>query len=112
MGNVTLPTPVFFAGGALCLLAGYFIGDVTGSGGVTQTVGTVISYKSTGSQLCLSGDAAASAEGAKDGTLCGRWRRSDAGAEVPSKGDNFRFFSIRTSADGESQTVIYGNVVS
>jgi hypothetical protein len=44
--------------------------------------------------------------------LCGRWRRSDAGAEVPSKGDNFRFFSIRTSADGESQTVIYGNVVS
>ena len=29
MGNVTLPTPVFLAGGALCLLAGYLVGIFT-----------------------------------------------------------------------------------
>ena len=30
MGNVTLPTPVFLAGGALCLLAGVMVGSVLG----------------------------------------------------------------------------------
>ena len=30
MGNVTLPTPIFVAGGALCLLAGYFVGSIAG----------------------------------------------------------------------------------
>ena len=39
MGNVTLPTPVFLAGGALCLVAGYLVNHWIGvAGGVVGAV--------------------------------------------------------------------------
>lgn len=112
MGNVTLPTPVFVAGGALCLLAGYFVGTTTGPARVEAPTATVVSYQTSSDRLCLSGDAVTSLDGVENGALCGRWRRTDAAATVPKKGDNFRFVSVVTRADGRSQTVIYGDVVS
>ena len=41
MANVTLPTPVFIAGGALCLVAGYLIGTVAGPDTPQRTTATV-----------------------------------------------------------------------
>ena len=43
MGNVTLPTPVFVAGGALCLLAGYLVGTVAGPEKPECAIATVAS---------------------------------------------------------------------
>ena len=46
MGNVTLPTPVFLAGGALCLVAGYLVGTVTGPDTPQRTTAEVVSFDS------------------------------------------------------------------
>ena len=54
----------------------------------------------------------AAVDGDANGGLCGSGRRTDAAATVPKKGDSFRFVSVVTRADGRSQTVIYGDVVS
>jgi hypothetical protein len=115
VGNVTLPTPVFLAGGALCLLAGYLAGSVTGPSTPARTTATVVSYDTTASRLCLEGDAIADQEGVDDkGRLCGTWRRTPSAA-VPSKGDSFRFVSVRTKGEvdgkAQQQVVIYGDVV-
>ena len=44
VGNVTLPTPVFVAGGALCLLGGYLVGVVAGPDTPDRTTGSVVSF--------------------------------------------------------------------
>lgn len=114
MGNVTLPTPVFLAGGALCLVAGYLVGSVVGPGTPERTTATVVSYEARRSTLCLEGSGVADQEGVDDsGKLCGTWRRTS-GSQTPEKGDTFRFVSVRTTGevDGktEQQFVIYGDV--
>lgn len=111
---MTLPTPVFAAGGALCLLAGYLAGSVVASGAADAATATVVSYDDTTSRLCLEGGAAKDQLGADpDGRLCGTLRRTPS-AEVPAKGDDFRFFSTRTTGEvnGEpqQQVIIYGDV--
>ncbi|MEO7350819.1 MAG: hypothetical protein ABIR34_13490 [Marmoricola sp.] len=116
MGNVTLPTPVFMAGGALCLLAGYLVGSVVGTDAPVRTTGQVVSFTSSTSRLCLNGDAITDQEGVDaDGELCGTLRRTP-NAELPRKGDDFRFVSVRTSGvvNGKThqQIVIYGDVVN
>ena len=115
MGNVTLPTPVFLAGGALCLLAGYLVGSVVGPDTPDRTTAEVVSYTTSTSRLCLKGDAITDQEGVDaDGRLCGTLRRTP-NAALPRKGDDFRFVSVRTSGvvDGKTQrqVVIYGDVV-
>lgn len=109
---MTVPTPVFVAGGAFCLLAGYFVGAVTGPNAPDRTTGTVQSYDPRTGRLCLTGDAARQQDGAdSDGTLCGRWSRSGT-ALAPSKGDNFRFVTIQgKDTDKQPTNLIYGNVV-
>ena len=112
VGNVTVPTPVFVAGGALCLLAGYLVGTVTGPNTPDRTTAMVQSFDNQTGVLCLSGEAASDQDGARDdGTLCGQWRRAGR-APLPSKGDDFRFVTIRGSdRGGRSTNLIYGNVV-
>lgn len=115
MGNVTLPTPVFLAGGALCLLAGYLAGSVTGPSTPARTTATVVSFDSGDARLCLKGEAISDQDGVDDtGTLCGTWRRTPSSA-LPTKGDEFRFVSIRTKGEvdgkAQQQVVIYGDVV-
>ncbi|HET7351400.1 MAG TPA: hypothetical protein VFJ28_10725 [Marmoricola sp.] len=114
MGNVTLPTPVFLAGGALCLLAGVMVGSVLGPGTPERTTAEVASFDREGSRLCLEGEAIGEQEGVDDeGLLCGTWRRTP-GSRLPQEGDTFRFVSVSTSGelDGrdETQVVIYGDV--
>ena len=115
MGNVTLPTPVFVAGGALSLLAGYLIGVVAGPDTPDRTTGTVVSFDAVNNRLCLGGDGLKGLTGVDDqGHLCGLWRRTSASV-TPSKGSTFRFVSVSdqdTSADASGhRTVIYGDVV-
>lgn len=114
VANVTLPTPVFVAGGALCLVAGYLLGSVTGPGTPERTTGTVVSFNHGTSRLCLEGEAIREQEGVdSQGHLCGTWRRTP-DAETPKKGDTFRFVSLRTAEDvngrRHQQVVIYGDV--
>jgi hypothetical protein len=115
VANVTLPTPVFLAGGAVCLLAGYLIGAVAGPDTPHRTTATVVSFDSTGSQLCLKGSAVKHETGtSKDGVLCGTWNHA-ANAVMPHKGDEFRFVSTSTKQVHDSKTseltVLYGTVV-
>ena len=115
MGNVTLPTPVFLAGGALCLLGGILVGSVVFPNTADRTTATVVSYDTSGAELCLEGDAIKDQDGVDpEGRLCGTLRRTP-DSRVPRKGDDFRFVSISTSGekDGEKQqqVVIYGAVV-
>ncbi len=115
MGNVTLPTPVFLAGGALCVVAGILVGVVLAPDAPDRTTATVVSFDSGKSYLCLEGDAIEDQEGVNtDGRLCGTLRRAP-DSQAPRKGDEFRFVSVRTSGevDGENeqQVVIYGDVV-
>lgn len=114
MGNVTLPTPVFVAGGALCLLAGYVAGSLVESGGREGQTATVVSYTPATSELCLSGEAAADHERAdEDGRLCGTWTHSR-GVHQPTEGDTFRFVAVDhqlTEKADESDVVIFGTVV-
>ncbi|RNL64164.1 hypothetical protein EFK50_06420 [Nocardioides marmoriginsengisoli] len=112
---MTLPTPVFVAGGALCLVAGYLVGAVAGPNTPQRTTATVESFVPKSSMLCLSGESVEDEPGTDDeGLLCGTWSHS-AGATVPRKGDRFRFVSMDTSgvkgADPSIKTVIYGTVV-
>ncbi len=116
MGNVTLPTPVFLAGGALCLVAGYLAGSVLAPDTPERTTGQVVSFDAGKSRLCLKGSAIADQEGVdSDGNLCGTLRRTP-NAQLPSKGDEFRFVSVRTTGvvngQDEQQVVIYGDVVN
>ena len=55
MGNVTLPTPVALAGGALCILGGYLLGVVAGPDTPGRTTATVESYDERDGRLCLTG---------------------------------------------------------
>ena len=116
MGNVTLPTPVFLAGGALCIVAGYLVGTVTGPDTPQRTTAQVASFDSSSEKLCLKGDAIKDQEGVdSSGQLCGTLRRAPS-SQVPATGDDFRFVSIETSGevDGKpkQQVVIYGAVVN
>ena len=115
MGNVTLPTPVFLAGGALCLVAGYLAGTVTGPGTPQRTTAEVVSFDTGTERLCLKGDAIKDQEGVdSSGQLCGTLRRAPS-SQVPRKGDDFRFVSVETSGEDngkpQQQVVIYGAVV-
>ena len=114
MANVTLPTPVFVAGGALCLLAGYLIGTVTGPDTPHRTTATVVSFDSRTSRLCLEGDSVKDEKDADaNGVLCGTWSHS-VDATRPRKGDTFRFVALDTSgvkgSEPRSATIIYGTV--
>ncbi|MDP3968806.1 MAG: hypothetical protein Q8Q02_11045 [Nocardioides sp.] len=117
MGNVNVPTPVFVAGGALCLLGGYLIGVVAGPDTPQRTTAEVLSYDAGASELCLTGETVEGAEGAEDGTLCGTWRRTPS-SQTPRAGDPFRFVSMEVDnvSDDSGErlgpgTVIYGSVL-
>ncbi|HEY0905425.1 MAG TPA: hypothetical protein VGE14_16205 [Marmoricola sp.] len=114
MGNVTLPTPVFLAGGALCLMAGYLVGAVVGEDGQAGTTATVVSFERSTARLCLEGESVEDESGVEDGVLCGTWSRS-AGSTVPAEGDTFRFVATDTSGVKGSKPrdaiVIFGTVV-
>lgn len=112
MGNVTLPTPVFIAGGAFALLAGYVAGSL-GHGSNEAEVATVVSYQPKTAQLCLTGDAVEDDDRAEEGTLCGTWTRAR-DAQLPRKGDSFRFVTVDRQLDekaDKSDVVIFGTVV-
>lgn len=119
MGNVTLPTPVALAGGAICLLGGYLVGVVAGPDAPSRTTGVVDSYDSRTGQLCLSGDEVEDHPAAEEsGLLCGVWRRTEGDASAPEPGDLFRFVTMVVDAPEEAPapqeepaTVIYGDVV-
>lgn len=113
MGNVTLPTPVFLAGGAFCLVAGYLAGAVTGPDRHGDTA-TVVSFDADTAKLCLEGDSVSDESGEEDGRLCGTWSHS-LGSVEPKKGDTFRFVTLDTSgvkgAKPRDTVVIFGTVV-
>jgi hypothetical protein len=110
MGNVTLPTPVAVAGGALCLLAGYVVGVALSDGTTSPETAQVESYDGATNELCLSGDAVEEMEEAEDGLLCGEWRHGTASV-APEQGDDFRFVTITNeNSEGEQAVFIYGDV--
>ena len=115
MANVTMPTPVALAGGALCLLGGYLVGVVAGPDTEDTDTATVVSYDAESDRLCLTGEAVArepaAPEGAED-ELCGQWRRI-AGGPDPREGDQFRFATLSSDPGdaGDVTTLIYGDVV-
>lgn len=119
MGNVTLPTPVALAGGALCVLGGYLLGVVAGPSTPSRTAAVVDSYDPDNGRLCLGGENVSDQEGVtEDGLLCGTWRRSVGGSRLPEPGDSFRFVSVvldqppsGEDAGDRPTTVIYGDVV-
>ena len=119
MGNVTLPTPVALAGGAICILGGYLLGVVAGPDAPSRTTAVVESYDRGDGRLCLSGETVAGQEGVSDeGLLCGTWRRTVGDSRLPEPGDEFRFVSVVVDQppDGEDLqdgpfTMIYGDVV-
>ena len=114
MGNVTLPTPVFLAGGAFCLVAGYLAGAVVGPDNGRGQTATVVSFDSATGKLCLEGDSVDDEPGVDDGELCGTWSHST-GSVTPREGDTFRFVTMDTSGVKGSKPratiVIYGTVV-
>lgn len=112
MGNVSLPTPVALAGGALCLLGGYLAGAVTAPDTASRTTATVKSYDSASHELCLTGGSVDDQPGGKNGELCGVWRRST-GDVLPRRGDRFRFVAVESGSNGDNSatTYIYGSVV-
>jgi hypothetical protein len=114
VANVTLPTPVFIAGGALCLVAGYLVGTVAGPDTPHRTTATVVSFNAKTSELCLEGESVKNEKDTdEDGVLCGTWSHS-VDATRPRKGDTFRFVVLDTSgvkgSEPRSDTVIYGSV--
>lgn len=116
MGNVTLPTPVFIAGGALCLLAGYLVGAVVGPDKPERAIATVASFDDSTATICLEGESVEEEKGLNDeDQLCGLWRPGQGLKKTPSKGDKFRFVSMDTSGTGDAdprfKVIIYGNVI-
>ena len=119
MGNVTLPTPVALAGGAICILGGYLLGAVAGPDTPSRTTATVDSYDDQDGTLCLRGETVSDQEGAdRNGRLCGTWRRSVGDEGLPERGDEFRFVSVVVDQPPPGQqgakgpfTMIYGDVV-
>ncbi|HEU4515500.1 MAG TPA: hypothetical protein VFR87_20500 [Nocardioidaceae bacterium] len=119
MGNVTLPTPVALAGGAICLLGGYLLGVVAGPDSPSRTIATVESYDQRDGRLCLSGENVSGQEGVNaEGLLCGTWRRSVGDSQLPEPGDEFQFVSVVVDqppageeGDEGPFTMIYGDVV-
>jgi hypothetical protein len=119
MGNVTLPTPVALAGGAICILGGYLLGVLAGPDTPSRTTGVVESYDERNGRLCLTGESITDQEGVtEEGLLCGTWRRTERSDELPEPGDEFRFVSVVVDRPppGEDRdegpfTMIYGNVV-
>jgi hypothetical protein len=112
MGNLTLPTPVALAGGALCALGGFVVGVVAGPDTTQRTTAEVASFDPGTEELCLRGEAVAELPATEDGELCGTWRHTSS-AHRPREGDQFRFVTMR-SAEGEGErpvTYIYGDVV-
>ena len=110
---MTLPTPVFVAGGALCLLGGYLVGAVAGPDTPDRTTATVASYQPGNRELCLTGDGVTDQAGVDPGgRLCGTWQRST-GRNNPQRGDRFRFVSVvsKDAVGSTARTVIYGDVV-
>lgn len=116
MGNVTLPTPVALAGGAICILGGYLLGVVAGPDTPSRSTGVVESYDDQEGRLCLSGDEVGGQPGVgEDGLLCGTWRRTVGAAARPAPGDEFTFVSVvvtpEDGAEGDAPfTIIYGDV--
>lgn len=105
---------MLLAGGAGCLLVGYFVGYLAAPDAPDRTTASVVSFDTSTARLCLGGDAVKDQTGVdKEGHLCGLWRRSQS-SPAPQKGDKFRFVSVRTaSSTGKgSQILIYGSVVS
>ncbi|MCW2846974.1 MAG: hypothetical protein JWR90_948 [Marmoricola sp.] len=114
MGNVTLPTPVFLAGGALCVVAGILVGSVLNHDSAGRSTAQVVSFDQSTSRLCLKGDVIKDKDGADaTGKLCGTLRSPS--SRTPSKGDDFSFYSIRSTGElngkSQSQVVIIGDVV-
>jgi hypothetical protein len=111
---VTLPTPVFLAGGAFCLLAGYLAGAVVGGDSGSGDTAKVVSFDTGSSKLCLEGGSVDGQPGVEDGKLCGTWSHS-AGVVTPRKGDTFRFVTMDATgvkgAKPRDKIVIYGTVV-
>lgn len=111
MANVTMPTPVALAGGALCLLGGYLVGTVAGPETADRDTASVVRYDGQ-EELCLAGEAVQDSPQTRDGVLCGEWRRIDDGGPTPSEGDSFRFVTVSSDGEeGEVTTLIYGDVV-
>ena len=117
VGNVTLPTPVFLAGGALCVVAGMLVGGVVALPRHARTAPRARWSATTPSRsrLCLEGDGIKDQEGVDDnGHLCGTLRRTP-NSGLPVKGDDFRFVSVRTTGElngkAQQEVVIYGDVV-
>lgn len=119
MANVTMPTPIALAGGAICILGGYLLGVVAGPSAPTRTTATVESYDREDGVLCLTGEALDEQEGVdEEGRLCGTWRRTVGSDALPQPGDSFRFVSVVVDQPPEGHgegrgaaTVIYGDVV-
>ena len=66
MGNVTMPTPVALAGGALCLVGGYLAGAVSAPDSASRTTGEVASYDGDTRELCLRGEGVEGQPGASE----------------------------------------------
>lgn len=117
MGNVSLPTPVALAGGAICILGGYLLGVLVGPEAPTRSTATVASYDSGSGRLCLSGDGVKGQVGVDEqDQLCGTWRRAGS-SPLPAKGDRFRFVTLTAGGSSASNgdeppvIVIYGDVL-
>ena len=113
MGNVTLPTPVFLAGGALCLVAGYLVGSVAGPDTPDRTRRPWSASTPALAKLCLEGDAIKDQEGVDaDGMLCGTLRRTPNSqqprARVTTSGSSRCAPPARSTASS-SNGVIYGD---
>jgi hypothetical protein len=119
MGNVTLPTPVALAGGAICILGGYLLGVVAGPSAPSRMTATVESYDQRTGELCLTGEALTDQAGASEqGRLCGTWRRSVGDDNLPEPGERLRFVSVVVDQPPEGEdredgpfTMIYGDVL-
>ena len=110
MANVTMPTPVALAGGALCLLGGYLVGAVAGPDTEDRDTATVVSFDGE-EELCLEGEAVQDSPRTREGVLCGEWRRLDDSPD-PREGDEFRFVTVSSDGEeGEVTTLIFGDVV-
>ena len=112
MGNINMPAPVAFAGGALCLLSGYLIGVVAGPDTQGQTTAEVVSFERRTQKLCLTGADVADRPEAEEGVLCGTWRHGT-DFRLPEPGQTFRFvvMTSRGESDEDRATHIYGDVV-